>query len=125
MDFSEIIAMAERKKILKLELAQACDMTPNGFISAITKGTLKVVSLERISEALGVSPAYWWKTDSYGAMEQEQTYSLSGKSGFVTMLQHKEEKKAWESERAFLRSQIEFMKNVIERALPELEKAKK
>lgn len=63
MDFNKIGFLAESKKLSIPGVARIMGRKKQYLYQIIERGDCKVVDLEKISKALGVSPSYWWPED--------------------------------------------------------------
>jgi hypothetical protein len=84
---------------------------------AIKEQTLKVITLEMLSEKLSISPCYWWREDKAMVEDPEAGYSLKNSPIFAMNMDYREAKKQWDEEKAFLKGQISFLQNVINNGL--------
>ena len=63
MDFSKIEKLRKYLRLNQSEVAFKMGISTGGFQNIIYSGNTTVKNLEKLSDALGVSPAYWWKED--------------------------------------------------------------
>lgn len=68
LDYNKIKNLAASKRIPIKELARRCDLSEQGFHYMLKKQTMRVDTLERICEALEVSPF-----DLFGSMDGSTT----------------------------------------------------
>lgn len=115
MDFNRILEEAKSRKFLIKDLAEKAGMTANGLNNAIESKSMKVVTLEAISELFGVSPAYWWHAENM-AMESAHPYGDKALQAYI--MDYRDAKKQWAEERSFLKDQIAFLQNVVNSQLP-------
>jgi len=70
MNFSKIKKLAEEMNVSIVELAEITGLSPQGIHKFVRNKNCKVSELEKISDVLQVSPAYWW--------EDEEKYPSGG-----------------------------------------------
>jgi transcriptional regulator with XRE-family HTH domain len=63
MDYSRIKVELELKRITIRELCIKIDITEQGLHQMIRKKSMKIETLERISQVLGLSVSYWFEGD--------------------------------------------------------------
>jgi transcriptional regulator with XRE-family HTH domain len=105
MNFNKIKNLAEKKKITIVSIGETTGITPTGIHKFVKNHDCKVSDLEKISEALGVSPGYWWKDENENMMVSEP-----------------ESQYGFKSENEYLRKQIEEKERYINRLEKDLER---
>lgn len=63
LDYNKIKNLAASKRIPIKELARLCDLSEQGFHYMLKKQTMRVDTLEKICETLGVNPMELFETD--------------------------------------------------------------
>jgi transcriptional regulator with XRE-family HTH domain len=61
MDYSKIEELRKRLRMQQKEVADKMGISTGGYQQIIHRKNTTVKNLEKLSEVLGVSPAYWWK----------------------------------------------------------------
>ena len=61
MDYKKLDNYRKEKNLTQAEIAMAADISVAGYQQMIYKEKTTVHTLEKVSAALGVSPAFWWK----------------------------------------------------------------
>jgi len=70
MDFKKIEFLAESKKLSIPGVARIMGRKKQYLYQIIERGDCKVVDLEKISKALGISPSYWWNEELNNVVEE-------------------------------------------------------
>ena len=65
LDYNKIKNLAASKRIPIKELARLCDLSEQGFHYMLKKQTMRVDTLEKICETLGVSPMELFEGDNH------------------------------------------------------------
>ena len=71
LDYNKIKNLAASKRIPIKELARLCDLSEQGFHYMLKKQSMRVDTLERICETLGVTPMELFQSDT----ENEEFFS--------------------------------------------------
>lgn len=78
MNFNKIKDLAEKTNISITKLAELTGLTPAGIHQFVRNRNCKVEDLEKISRALGVSPACFWEDENKNIVNETiPAYSLS------------------------------------------------
>jgi plasmid maintenance system antidote protein VapI len=74
MDFKKIKEAAREKKMSITKLASLIGITPTGLHNLIRNQNCSVITLEKISSALEVSPLFWWNIEADQETSQRLEY---------------------------------------------------
>ena len=112
MNYDRIKELAEKKYSQVSEFIAAAGIANATYYKMMEAKNTNVVTLEKISKALDVSPAYWWQDEEVSiASEPKAHYSYVSKKVFDDLLEKwnedRESKKKLEQHIDFLTSQIE------------------
>lgn len=79
MDTNKIKSLAKLRKISIADLAVEIGMSVTGFYEALANNTLKITTLEKIGQSLGVPITYFFKEEEEGfnANESQVNYGKS------------------------------------------------
>jgi transcriptional regulator with XRE-family HTH domain len=118
MDYSLIeFAIAEKKITIK-EMANACGMTPAGYVKMMKKGSMSVESLELISKRLSIPICYWWKDDAEMlALADQEKFLENLNLHYIHREAFMELKKQWKQEREMLLGQIKLLQNIVNQSI--------
>lgn len=109
MDYSRIDALVNKKFAFISEFISAAGIANATYYKMMKSQNTNVETLEKISAALEVSPAYWWE-DQEGQQvvsEPKQVY------GYVSKRVYDELMAKWNEDRMRMNKQIEFLQNML------------
>lgn len=88
MNFNLIKKRAEQKNISIAELARETKISEQAIHQFVRKNNCKVQDLEKISEVLKVSPAYWWLEKETYTRLMEPMLASDGFKGNLAEIPH-------------------------------------
>lgn len=109
MNYNRLRELFRKKISNKQEFFASIGMSSSGFYAMLKDETLKVKVLEAISDAMNVSPAFWWQEEIRG---EEDT-----KLGYIPKKVYDELMKMWKEDRercSKIEEQLEFMRGLID-----------
>ena len=97
MEFSKIRDEIKKRNLVFEDFARSINITPQGLYKALNRKSLKVTDLEKISEGLGVTAAFWWGDNEELKAEKKRCDYLEKSN--MNLLDQVEELKAKLNER--------------------------
>jgi DNA-binding Xre family transcriptional regulator len=108
MDFKKIETLVNKRFAFVSEFVAASGIANATYYKMMKTQNTNVDTLEKISSALGVSPAYWW-TESEELVTQEQKPQY----GYVSKRVYDDLMDKWNEDRSRMTRQIDFLHNLI------------
>jgi DNA-binding Xre family transcriptional regulator len=97
MNYSKLRNKFKKEVSNKPEFFASIGMSSSGFYSMLKEETLKVKILEAISDALNVSPGYWWQEEDAQLNMVNETHTPYG--GFIPRSVYTELVSKWNEDR--------------------------
>ncbi|MGE4567893.1 MAG: helix-turn-helix domain-containing protein [Bacteroidales bacterium] len=110
MDYSKIETLVNKKFAFVSEFIAASGIAAATYYKMIKNKNTNVDTLEKISRALDVSPAYWWNGDV-----EEKVTEPKPQYGYVSKRVYDDLMEKWNEDRARMTRQIEYLHKIIER----------
>jgi len=109
MDFNRLDAYVNKKFRLKSEFIAASGISAAAYYKILKNQNCEVGTLEQLSRALDVSPAYWWTEENQNVMnEAKPNY------GYVSKKVYDELMEKWTEDRQRMTRQIDFLQKMLE-----------
>jgi transcriptional regulator with XRE-family HTH domain len=83
LDYNKIEEIRKRLKLNQAEIAAKMGISRGGLQKMIYSENISVKNLEKLSEILGVNPAYWWKekeASEFTAQDVPSVYEIDLRS---------------------------------------------
>ncbi len=109
MDYTRIEKLVNERFAFVSEFIAACGIANATYYKMIKNKNTNVDTLERISAALGVSPAYWWTGEEVTVVQEQKP-----QYGYVSKRVYDDLMEKWNEDRTRMTRQIEFLHKMIE-----------
>jgi transcriptional regulator with XRE-family HTH domain len=117
LDFNKIKILASRKNMSVPQLAEMSGMDKQKLYPILKRGDCTVKTLEALSSALNVSPAYWWEEETAKAENQNSNNLNEPKMNYgetITRTHHEDVVHQLEQRLKEKDDQIDFLRHQID-----------